>query len=217
MTNKEVVADIVNDLRALEIDDRISERYVLSKLKHFNALFLKRENDSLKAFYYDNIWYTVECIEMEAVDQSECADDCIPKVTSYMRSVQRIPDMYSYKGGPMIRELMSLDEGNMYAYCTPKDYMNISKREFQGKKRYFWMRNGHIVIPNSSTQSVTLTACFVDQYRAAQISSGYNVVCVEPMEDEFPCPQHMFGVVKDEAMKDLFTYYKRLDRTPAGK
>jgi hypothetical protein len=215
MTNKEAISEVINDLKALRVDDRISERYVLSKLKHYNSLFLKRENDQLRLFWYDNIWLTVECIDMEEVPYSECADIRIPNVNQFVRSKNKVADIYSYKNGPLVRELMSLDEGNLYHITTPREYANILKREFPGTKRYFWFRNGHLVIPKFSVKQVSITAVFKDPEKARAMSSCTDK-CMEPLEEEFPCPEHLYEVVKQETIKDLFTYYKRTipDTTP---
>lgn len=208
MKNKEIVSEIVNDLRAMQIDDRISERYVLSKLKYFNGLFLKRENDTLRLFYYDNIWTTVECLQMEPIDVVKCLGVVIPKITSVMQSILPIPEIYSYKNGPLVKEVMPIDEGIVYQPSTIVDFNKILKREFIGDIRYYWFRNGHLVIPNGP-QAAHFTACFVTQSDALQLSTCNTLTCPDPMEDEFPCPPHLVSTVKQETLKDLFNFYKR--------
>lgn len=215
MKNKEIVSDIVNDLRALQIDDRVSERFVLSKLRYYNALFLKRENDNLRLFYYDNIWTNIECVKMEEVEASQCLGIVVPKVTRYMRSIAPIPAMYSYKNGPLVKEVLNIDEGQIYQPSSPVDFNKIVKREFVNNLRYYWFRNGHLIIPNGP-EAVHFTACFVEQYLALQLCSCNPVTCADPMEDEFPCPTHLVGEVKQQTLKDLYNFYKRnvLDNVP---
>lgn len=208
MKNKEIVSEIINDLRALQIDDRISERYVLSKLRYYNGLFLNRENDTLRLFYYDNIWTTIGCVQMEEVDNSVCLGATIPKINRYMMSVSPIPEMYGYKNGPLVKEVMPIDEGVTYNPCSPNDFIKITKREFVGDLRYYWFRNGHLIIPNGPT-GVHMSACFVEQHKALALCACHPVLCADPMEDEFPCPAHLMSTVKQEVIKDLFNFYKR--------
>lgn len=208
MTNKQIVSEIINDLHALQIDDRVSERYVLSKLRYYNGLFLKRENDTLRLFYYDNIWTNIECITMEEVEASQCLGVTIPKVNRYMRSVLPIPAMYSYKNGPMVKEVLPIDEGTSYQPSSPIDFIKITKRDFPGPLRYYWFRNGHLIIPNGP-EGVSMTACFEERWKALQLSSCNTPSCLDPMDDEFPCPAHLVSTVRQEALKDLFNFYKR--------
>ncbi len=208
MTNSSIISEVVNDVRAMQIDDRISERYVLSKLRSNLGLYLKRENDTLNLFYYDNIWTTIGCVKMEEVDNSVCLGATIPKVNKYMRSVDPIPEIYGYKNGPLVKEVMPIDEGTIYNPSSPNDFIKITKREFVGELRYYWFRNGHLIIPNGPT-GVHFSACFVEQHKALALCACNPVLCADPMEDEFPCPAHLLSVVKQDTIKDLFNYYKR--------
>lgn len=210
MKNREAVSEVINDLRALNITQRISERYVLGKLKHFNALFLKRENDKLRLSYYDNIWHTIECIKMIPADVSECTNTRLPKIFSYIKSEKPLPEVYSYSNGPLIKDLMTLDEGHTFLHTTLEDFKNISKREFKGKERYFWIRNNHIIIPNGTAEMINITACFKNIDEAKKINECSDN-CVFPLDEEFPCPLHLFQVVRQETTKDLFSFYKRIE------
>jgi hypothetical protein len=163
MTKREVVSEIINDLRAHQVDDRVSERYVLSKLTYYNGLFLKRENDQLKLFYDNNIWTPVDCIKLETVDNSECTDVRIPLYISLSRSVEPIPEIYSYSHGPIIREVSPVAGNKTYLPTTPNDYLKILKREYRDpRQKYYWFQGQHLIIPDSNLTTVNLTACFVD-------------------------------------------------------
>lgn len=208
LINREVISEIINDVRALGVDDRISERYVLSKLRTQLGLFLKREGDQLRLPYYDHIWTTIPCLEMETVDVQECLGITNSKITSVTRSKLSLPEIYSYKNGPIIKEVMSIDEGNVYQPSSPIDFNKIIKRDFVGNLRYYWFRNGHLLIPNGP-DVVHFTACFVQQSAATALCSCNPTACVDIMEDEFPCPAHLLSTVKQETIKDIFSFYKR--------
>lgn len=217
MKNKQIISEVINDLRAMTVDDRISERYVLSKLRSVNSQFLKRENDTLRLFYYDDIWTTIDCIEMEEVDTVSCLGFTNDKVTSFTRSVKPIPKMYSYKNGPMVKEVLAVDEGNVYQPSSPIDFGKVLKREFIGNLQYYWFRNGHLIIPNGP-KAVHMSACFVQQSDALELCACCDTICRDIMEDEFPCPEHLSFIVKEETVKNLFNFYKRniTDNVPDG-
>jgi hypothetical protein len=203
MTNKEIISEVVNDLRALQVDDRVSERYVLSKLRYYNALFLKRENDQLRLFYDNNIWTPIDCLQMEPIDAVQCLDIRIPISTPFARSVHPIPEIYSYKNGPIIREVSPLDGAKTYLPSTPNDYLKIIKREYRDpNQRYYWFQGDHLVVANSQQLKLTLNACFVDAAKAKLLNScGTDQSCT--------APGHLVGAVKQETLKDLFNFYKR--------
>lgn len=208
MLNKEIVSEIINDLRALQIDDRISERYVLSKLRDFLGIFLRRENDQLRLYYYDYIWTTIDCLEMEEVSTTECLSTTNCKITKLTKSILPIPELYSYKNGPLVKEVFSVDEGVVYQPSTQMDFNKILKREFNNNFKYYWFRNGHLYIPNGP-DVVLFTGCFKIQSDALKLCSCNKIECIEIMEDEFPCPAHLLSTVKQETVKDLYNFYKR--------
>ncbi len=242
MTNREIISEVVGDLRALQVDDYISERYVLSKLKNVNALLLKRENDQFRLYDDNNVWFPIECLEMEELDPKAYPDGCkgsnvFNKIYNYTRSKYGIPQLYSSKIGPLIREIQTLDDAGTYQPTTPTEYARIVNREFQNPNiRYYWFDGmQRLVIPNSATRMVTMVASFREPWKAMLIDACKNnsmtvvstvpngdvcattsvstatvpTLCPEPLDDPFLCPTHLVSTVKEMATKDLFDFYKR--------
>lgn len=213
MKNSEIVSEIINDLRSLNLDDHISKRYVLAKLQDNAALFIKRENELLRLYNYQDIWTTVSCIEMEPADVVECCCIRIEKCKFMMKSTLPLPDIYSYKGGPLIQEVLSMDGSQEYRLTTPRGYKRILDREFIDKNvKYFWIENDHIIIPDSRVKLVSLTAFFRNVSEAKQLNScddsGDNN-CIRPLDEEFLCPAHLLSIVKESTITNLFNFYKR--------
>lgn len=178
MTNREIIAEVVNDLRAQQVDDRISERYVLSKLKNTNALFLKRENDKLRLYDDNNVWFLLECLEMESLDPKSYPDGCkgtntIGKIYNYTRSKYPIPQIYSAAVGPLVREVQTMDDSGLYQPTTPAEYAKIINREYRNPNiRYYWFDGSRrLVIPNSQATLVTMNAAFRDPWQVRLIDA----------------------------------------------
>lgn len=206
MKVKQIISEVVNDLQALGVDDRIPIRFVLTKLIGFNALFLRRE-EILRLYKYDNIFTPIECIRMIESDISECAN--VQKIHRYMRSEKKLPELYTCTSGNIIKEVISLDDGNIYYPSSTRDYSNIMNREFKSKKKYYWFRDGYLIIPEGP-ELVSLLGCFIDTSKARSVSENYMYKCEEPLEEEFPCPSHLLSIVRQECVKDLFNFYKRI-------
>lgn len=222
MKNSEVVSQIINDLRALSIDDRVSPRYVLAKAVANASLFIKRENDQLRLWNYIDLWTTIDCIEMVPANIKECCNISIDKCKFIMRSKHKLPGLFSYKNGPLIREVMSMDGNTIYYQTTPQSYKDILNREFVDKRlRYFWIENGYVIIPDSQVQMISLTGFFQNNYEAKKLNScntSEEETCPDPLEQEFTCPPHLIQVVLEATTANLFNFYKRVvvDELPEG-
>lgn len=222
MKNSEIVSQIINDLRALDIDSRVSPRYVLAKARNNASLFIKRENDQLRLWNYIDLWTTVDCVEMIPADARECCNIKIDRCKFFMKSKKKIPNLFSYKNGPLIRDVMSMDGNTIYYQTTPQTYKDILNREFIDKRlRYFWMENGYIIIPDSQVQMISLTGFFQDNYEAKKLNScntDEEDTCPDPLEQEFTCPPHLIQIVLEATITNLFNFYKRniVDELPDG-
>ena len=218
MKNKDFVSEITNDLRALNIDDRISPRYILSKGRGYAEVYIKRENDQRKLYDYDDIWLTVPCIAMEPSNNIECCGISIPKCKTWMKSKKKIPELYLTGQGPAVKELQSLRGDLTFNKTTPRDYEKIMKRRYQNKDfKYFWFENDYLVIPDVEVEFVTLVAFFKDKKQGKLLSECPEKVCgVDdtlcsfPMDESFPCPGYLMAQVKLDTITNLATFYKRM-------
>ena len=213
VTCRQAISEVVGDLRALQMDDHISNRYVLSKLKGYNAIFIKREADQRRLYKSSDVWYTIECFEMKPAKVSDCCNISIPFCSTFMKSVKKIPETYSTNFGNIIREVSSINNEVQYEQVTPRQYAAIQLRPFKSKKkRYYWIENDHIIIPNSEVELIKITAGFKDVFEAKKASACYNSAkfpCEGPLDQTFLCPEYLWEVVRSEAVKDLFNFYKR--------
>lgn len=219
LTNRQIISDITNDLRALNLDDRVSKRYIHNKLRDFAALFIKRDADLRRLFNISDLWTEVQCVEMCPSSLVECCDIDIPNCTVIMKSKHKIPETYEtfYKE---ILEVYNPVFAKEFKQITPKEYKDIKLREFQDKRiKYFWLSNGYLIIPDTMIDVVVLRGAFINPADAKKLNScGDNdsSSCVGILDQPFVCPDYLLAVVKQETLKDLFNFYKRnvLDEKP---
>lgn len=217
MKNKEIVSEIINDLRALNIDDRVSSRYILSKLNSYVALYIKRENDQMRLFNFDNIWTTIECIRLEQSTNVECCEISIPRCSNWAKSRHKLPELFITKFGPAIRSVATVRRDLVFQKTTPRDYAKVLRRRYVNKeKRYYWLENNHLVIPDSEIELVTIEAYFRDNGIARLMSEcdpgdcdNKKSSCYNPLEEEWICPSHLQSQVKQDTVSNLFSFYKR--------
>lgn len=220
LTNRAAVSEVVNDLRALGMDDHISYRYILAKLRGFAAIFIKREADLRRLYKSSDVWFTVPCVEMKPAKVSDCCNVSLPFCTSFMKSVKKLPETYSTNFGNVIREVSSINNTVNFEQVTPRQFQAIGLREYRSRiKKYYWIENDYIIIPESDVEVIKITAAFKSAIDAKRFSSCYNEAleaCASPLEQPFLCPEYLWEVVRQEAVKDLFSFYKRniLDAYP---
>lgn len=221
MTNREVISEVVNDLRALGVDDHVSLRYILAKLQGYTAIFVKREADLRRLYRSSDIWTTIECFKLRPAVVSECCNITIPFCNSLMKSVEKLPETYSTNFGNVIREVSSINNTVLFEQVTPRQYQAIKLRPFHSKKKkYYWIENGYLVVPDSDVELVKVTGYFKDPDAAKRASacSEQEDSCNSPLDEKFTCPEYLLQVVKQETIKDLFNFYKRVipDQAPDG-
>lgn len=220
LTNRQIISDIVNDLRAVNLDDRVSKKYILTKLRDFAALFIKRDAELRRLLNISDIWVEVQCVELEQRPLVECCEIDIPNCTMVMRSIKKIPETFE----TTYKELLEVHNpiyAKEFKQITPKEYKNIKSREFQDKRmKYYWISNGYLIIPDSLVEIVTLRGAFINPAEAKKLNSCDSGEdengCVSVLDQMFVCPDYLLPVVKQEVLKDLFNFYKRnvLDETP---
>lgn len=219
LTNRQIISDIITDLRAVNLDDKVPKRYILNKLRDFAALFIKRDAELRRLLNISDIWTDVSCVEMCEAPLVECCDIDIPDCTMVMKSKKKIPETYE----TIYRELLEVHNptyAREFKQVTPKEYKNIKLREFQDRRiKYYWISNGFLIIPDSFVQIVTLRGVFVNPADAKKLNSCLSSEgegCVSTLDQQFVCPDYLLPVVKQEVLKDLFNFYKRnvLDESP---
>ena len=217
-TNRQVISDIVNDMRALNLDDRVSKKFILSKLRNAAAQLIKREADSRRILAISDLWTEVQCVELCRAPLIDCCNTDIPNCKFVMKSKNPIPATYE----TLYKELLQIFNpffAKEFKQITPQEYKDLLTREFQDKRiKYFWLSNGYLVIPDCLVESVVLRGVFVEPAKAKQLNSCESTTdkCVSILDQPFVCPEYLMKPVKDITLENIFNFYKRnvLDEEP---
>jgi hypothetical protein len=209
-TNREIISEIRNDMKFKNLDKYVSSRYILSKLEGYASLLIRRENDQLRLWSYSDLWTTIDCFQLEPVVNKDCCGISFNNCEFLMKSINKLPDIHSYKGGLLIREVFSMDRSQKFEFTTPRNYQNILNREFQNKSlKYFWIENNYLYIPNSQIELISVTGLFKNRNKSLQTSSCQEDTlfvdsCFSILDEEFLCPDHLISTVKDMTLNSLF-------------
>lgn len=202
-TVNEVISDVRNDLRAVTLDEYIPAKYLHNKLLDTAKLFMKREADNMKLQLYPSIWVTIDSFEMEESSLIGCTDISIPKCDGVMKSKIKLPAIYTTRYGYLLN-ISSLDYDRNYTQITPREYSTIRNRRYKDpNKRYFWIYNGYLIIPDSLVETVTLRAVFCDKSQGLKIDSCLDPSCIRLLDQEFTVPGHLLDDVKNATIQKI--------------
>lgn len=215
MKNREIISEVRNSLRAASLDDWIPGKFIYFKLKGLAALFIKREADEKRLFRYTELWATIKCLEMVEDDLVNCCDITIPNCTKVMRSKEKLPEIYSTRYGYLLN-VTSVDYDKDYIPVTPQQYKYTKSREFNDtRKRYYWLENGYLIIPDSMVSVVTVKAMFTNKAEALKLNMCDNAEttdCPNFMDQEFVAPEHLLQDIKNAAVLDILGTNRRMQQ-----
>ena len=203
LTNRQIISDIISDLRAADLDDKVSKRFILNKLRAYAATFIKRDAETRRLLTLTDLWTDVDCVPLCEEPLVNCCNEDIPDCTTVMRSINKIPNTYETFYGELL-EVHNPTFAKEFHQTTPKAYKNIKLREFRDKRiKYFWLSNGYLIIPDSMAQIVTLRGVFADPAAAKRLSACADKPdkCVGILDSPFVCPDYLVSVVKQEHFK----------------
>jgi hypothetical protein len=211
MKNREIISEVRNSLRAASLDDWIPAKFIFFKLKGIASLFIKREADDKRLFRYTELWATIKCLEMEEEDLVNCCDITIPNCTKVMRSKEKLPEVYSTRFGYLMN-VTSVDYDRDYIPTNPQQYKYTKSREFIDKrKRYYWIENGHLVIPDSLVSVVTVKAMFTNKAEALRLDNCTETNdCIRFLDQEFVAPEHLLQNIKNAAVLDILNTNRKI-------
>jgi hypothetical protein len=219
VSNRQIISDIVGDLRALNLDDRVSKKYILSKLRSFAAILIKRDADTRRLLRISEIWTNVPCVELCEVPIVDCCDIDIPNCQTVMKSRKPLPDLLQTQNKELL-QIFNPKWSREFKLITPQEYKNIIDREFHDPRlKYFWLDNNYIIVPDALVTDVRVRGVFVSPADANKLNScipSNEQECVSILDQPFVCPDYLVGPVKQETLKDLFSFYKRnvVDENP---
>lgn len=206
-SKRQMVSDILSSTKSLSLDDRLSKRWLLSIAMDKASTLIRQDSNEGKLFEVTDIWQSLDCIEMEKVNATVCGD--IPNCRFLMKSKRRLPETFESAFGDIIK-ILTIEGGKEYGQTKPFTYKDIVSREYKdANQRYFWILDRYLYIPDSEVKFVTGIGLFKRQ-KDVDLFNDKEVECASPLDDSFPCPQYLLGVVKDQVKEEVAKLYKSL-------
>lgn len=204
-TLRTIVSDLDTAVRGLNLDDRISFRYLANLFKSKMAYFLRQDAKTREIFKNFGIWSTINCVELCDVPPNSCGyiDNC----NTLKRSIICLPKSYDTIYGPMIK-VFTIDRRGEFTFIFSGDYKDYSTREYNTKKNVFWIEDRYVYVPNSSIENIIIML-LPDNPIDVDILNSCCDVCTSPLDGVITYPDYLITIAKQEALKEISGIYKR--------
>lgn len=178
-TNRKVIADVINGVKELNADSKLSKRKVYSTLFRKAKKLIDRDIRDRKLFKNADSFDTI-CLEFESVPLNKCACkiDLNPDCT-IMRSVEKVPKIFNSVNGPAVYYITTMLGNKEIKLTTPASAAVKSK--IKGVSTIYAFIENEYMYTISDIEMLSITALFEDD--VTKYKCGY----VEEKESLLDC------------------------------
>lgn len=196
---KQIISDLATDLKAIHLDDRLSNRFLISKFRDKVQNFLRQDARSRELLKDNTVWKSITCIALEDVDPIGCG--CGPKCNILKRTTVKIPEAYNTNYGQLIKVLL-VDFTKEFSPIQRNAYADYANREYSKVIRVYWVENGYIYIPNLDIDNITVLILAKDPLQVDKLN-GLVSECTSPLEADINYPDYLITLAKKEVLTEL--------------
>jgi len=213
-TNGEFVSRVVNGLKALSKDGRISKRFVLFTGWDKARFLISQKLDEMTMFREEGLITDIPCVSLDKIDAKYCDIFEFRLCTTLMKSSKPLPEGVFGKNGNSILSVTNVDGTKYYTYMDPKKFAALSKRKYVIKNTgYFYVRDGHLFLPNSETELVDITMITLDPNAAKLLSDcdcegKDEAKCQSVWDQPFVCPDRFYDLVVKDSINELASVWR---------
>ena len=195
-TLRQLCSDISTELKANNIDDRYSYRFLSSRIKDKIKNFIKQDADNRRISKLIDIFLPFPIIEMEEVPYINYDVD-IPDKRTLRKSKKLMINTLSTNYGNLIH-IFDIGGDSKYTLIKHADYKDILNLEYRDKRiKYAWIEGGYLFIPDSSVEKVKAIGL---PENPEELSCE---PCSEPLDTPLPFPQYLIDIVKKDIISEL--------------
>lgn len=211
-TVREIVSELATDIRAMNLDDRVSFRYLYSKFKGKVEYFLRLESKSREILKDVNVWKTISCVELEDVNNNTCGyiDNC----SSLKRSKIKLPKAMNSSYGPIIK-VFTIDGRTELSITKSSEYTDYTNREYSSKKIAYWIEDQYLYIPNTTIQAVKVMLIPENEAEVDALNNSTGG-CTSALDATVSYPDYIITLAKQEVLKEISGVYKQIIEDEKG-
>jgi hypothetical protein len=204
----EVVSRLRGVFKAAKEDAFLTDRSIYSMFIKYMKTLLRRHDNERKLLKHDEIFETLEFVELEEVDRIEAGCSGIQSNCKIMRTVEKLPNLFSGNNGSLIRKVYSIDGTKEFISTSPYAYIAISaSTNFKyNKARYYWFKNGYLYFPNCDWKAVSIEGLWEGSLDGFCTISTDD--CTPMQEKTIPVPDYLIAEIEQLVEQELFPSMK---------
>lgn len=205
----EVISTIRKQIKAINKDGFITDRFIYSLVMKHAAWLLRREDSQMKLLRFTSSFQSLDYVALIEVDKVAASCTGIKSDCTIMRTEEKIPGLFHGYWGPIIRTIASLDGSEELQGTTPSQYMKIanSKNYKFNKSKYYWILDGHAYFPDIEWDAVKLEGMFEEDISFYKCEPEDS--CVPKQNRVFNVPGYLHAEIISHVMKeDLMIMYQ---------
>jgi hypothetical protein len=224
-TFRQFYADITTNIKAISADSYIPARYIYNEAQSIIADYLKKDNDAKKKLSrLKSGWSELTCIDLEEVPVIECGDIDVRLCDKMMKSVNKIPDIYTYSYGDIIEYVASPNWGLFFKWTTPEVWKAIQTRRYKKQNEYyFFIIENYLYLPipknvDLPIEKLRMKAYFKDKKEVDIFNNLKDcldcakapTICTSPLDYEMIIPSYLINSVKLELLNRIAQTYLKI-------
>ena len=193
-----------NVLKAVKEDPFLTDRFLYSLIMKYAKLLLRRQENEGKIMNYRSLFKTIPCVELIDVDRIEACCIGIKTGCTFKRTKEKLPKFLEGNTGPIIRQVTTIDQSKRLEQTFANSYANLSKSTYfkYNKKKYFWLIDDYMYIPDVDWESVRIEATF-DESIESLICSNDPQECVREQDRVLAVPDYLFAEIEQMVLQEL--------------
>ncbi len=202
----DVISRIRNQVKSVNQDAFLTDRFIYSIMLKHAAWLLKREDGAYKLMKFNSAFQVLSFVELIEVDKIEAhcvglKSNCVIK-----RTKDKLPIFMEGYWGPLVRSVTSIDSSEEVHPTNPSTYIKLAntKTAKYNKTLYYWTINDYFYFPNLEWEAIKMEGIFQDDISAYNCSDcGDDITCIPRQEQSFNVPDYLLGELEQNVVKDM--------------
>ena len=203
----ESISRVRNVLKTVKEDPFMTDRFIYSLIMKYGKTLIKRESKLENLFKNISLFKELPCVELIEVDKVEACCMSIKTACTYKRSKEKLPAMTDMDNGPLIRLISTLDYSQKVHRSQPDLYTNMANSSgFEyNTRRYYWIIDEYLFIPNVDWEAVRIQAMFDDDISPELCHIGDQTICIAAQDRDLSIPEHLFSEIENLVRQEILT------------
>ena len=208
MTANEIIYAIREKLKAYTDDTRYTNGYLMFLINLKRSLFIRREYNQFQRTIDVDTLQSI-CMDIEAVDESECPDCGELGGCQIYRTVEKLPKRIELHNRQVITRIAPLGVANKpFTIVSRNRFIYAGEAKHEATFVFATVHdNGYIYLKSKQRyhqglDKITVTQLFENPDDASAFNCN-NETCYDLDTTEYPCKQWMVDLIITEIVKEL--------------